>query len=276
MSFTKRRLRDSALGRYINLVPRIINAASYYTPVLPKIGRWLISSREYTNFTYEITDRSTFYAAHLISSITATPLDEIMGYFDELQNDEELKQHVIATTMASSFRSVSDRRCDFGRRKVWYALTRITKPKIVMETGVDKGLGSVMLCAALKKNASEGSMGQYFGTDIYPRAGWLLGAPYNKFGKILYGDSVESIEKFGQPVDLFINDSDHSEEYEQREYQAILPKLSKGAIILGDNSHATDKLALFSAKHGRQFIYFGEAPKQHWYPGGGVGISFTR
>ena len=74
-----------------------------------------------------------------------------------------------------------------------------------------------------------------------------------------------------------INDSDHSAEYEHREYQTIAPKLSPGGgLILGDNCHCTDVLAAFSELQGRQFIFFREEPKDHWYPGGGIGISFVR
>jgi hypothetical protein len=36
----------------------------------------------------------------------------------------------------------------------------------------------------------------------------------------------------------------------------------------------TDKLALFSRKTGRHFLMFYEKPKNHWYPGAGIGISF--
>jgi hypothetical protein len=78
------------------------------------------------------------------------------------------------------------------------------------------------------------------------------------------------------PVDLFINDSDHSAEYEAREYEAIAPLLSENAVILGDNAHVTDKLARFSREQGRNFLMFNERPKDHWYPGAGIGISFPR
>jgi hypothetical protein len=93
-------------------------------------------------------------------------------------------------------------------------------------------------------------------------------------GKILYGDSITSLKTLSEPVDLFINDSDHSADYEAREYEVIAPLLSKTALILGDNSHVTDKLARFSRQQGRHFLMFHERPKDHWYPGAGIGISF--
>ena len=57
-----------------------------------------------------------------------------------------------------------------------------------------------------------------------------------------YGDSLETLNLFDGLIDLFINDSDHSTEYEAKGYNAIANKLSENAIILGDNSHCSDKL----------------------------------
>lgn len=75
-------------------------------------------------------------------------------------------------------------------------------------------------------------------------------------------------------MDLFINDSDHSSDYEYKEYQVIRDKLSSNAVILGDNSHVTESLSRFSHESGRQFLFFKEIPANHWYPGAGIGISF--
>jgi hypothetical protein len=126
------------------------------------------------------------------------------------------------------------------------------------------------------RNGEEGSPGYYYGTDINPKAGYLLSTPYTKFGKILYGDSIESLQKLQDGIDVFINDSDHSAEYEQREYETVKAKLSPSAIILGDNAHTNDKLLKFSLATGRQFVFFQEKPLHHWYPGAGIGIAFSR
>lgn len=157
---------------------------------------------------------------------------------------------------------------------VWYAIARSKKPKVIVETGVDQGMGAVVLCAALSRNALDGHLGKYYGTDINPSAGYYLQEPYSRYGSVLYGNSIHSIIQLSEAVDLFINDSDHSESYEQAEYEAIKTKLSAGAIILGDNSHITSKLAEFSVRERRRFIFLSEEPAAHWYRGAGVGISF--
>jgi hypothetical protein len=128
----------------------------------------------------------------------------------------------------------------------------------------------------LLRNRQEGFDGQYYGADINRSAGWLLGPPYKDVGTILCGDAIQSLKVFSQPIDLFINDSDHSADYEYQEYRTIMGKLAPGSVILGDNSHCTDKLSMFSHETNRDFIFFREDPLNHWYPGGGIGISFER
>lgn len=250
-------------------------ALGYFKPSLRRIDTWLDESNERTNFTYDLTDINLRYLALTISAVTGVPFDEIEAYIHEARNDRELVDHVARAVSASPLRSEADTRVFWGRRLGWYAFVRTLKPKVVVETGVDKGHGSVLLCAALLRNRSEGSPGRYFGTDINPRAGYLLGGKYRETGAILYGDSIASLKGLDAVIDLFINDSDHSEEYEKREYATIRGKLAKNAVILGDNSHATDALARFSIENNRKFVFFKEVPRDHWYPGAGIGISYT-
>lgn len=132
-----------------------------------------------------------------------------------------------------------------------------------------------MLCVAILKNKEEGYDGRYFGTDIDPCAGYLLKGIYKDVGEILCGDSVKSLSKF-KKIDLFINDSNHSSAYEYQEYQAIRGLITDSSILLSDNAHCTDRLAVFSSELGRSFLFFQEKPRDHWYPGAGIGISFKR
>jgi hypothetical protein len=265
----------AGLGRVVLLPVRLRTALGYYAPQLKRTVTWVFSSREVANFTFEITQENYEYLAHTVSAITGVPYSASVGYLDELQGDEALRRHVIDGIRKSPMRHSADERCAFGRRLGWYAFVRILKPRVIVETGVDKGLGSVTLCAALMRNVAEGFPGRYFGTDKDPDAGFLLREPYSSVGEILYGDSIQSLQSI-PAIDILINDSDHSAEYERREYELVEPKLGPNGLILGDNSHCTDVLARFSAERGRQFIFFREQPKDHWYPGAGIGISFVR
>ena len=257
----------------INIVLRfILNSSKNYLLAL----KWLFSSNETTNITYHITTINDEYLAALISDITNAKVNEVLAYFNELDANEALKNHIEKQVSLSKWAAMADKEVRFGRRKGWYAIVRIIKPKVVIETGVDKGLGACLITSALKKNAEEGFHGHYYGTDINPKAGYLLSDEYATYGEILYGDSIESLQKFPEKIDVFINDSDHSADYEAQEYDVIKPKLSGHAIILGDNSHGNNKLFQFSINNNRNFLFFKEQPANHWYSGEGIGFSFNK
>jgi predicted O-methyltransferase YrrM len=236
------------------------------------IVKWLFSSRETTNFTFDLDDYQRAYLIDFVAIVTNKNVQEIENYLLELEQDKTLATHILTKIQAHPERYKADRAIRYGKRLAWYAIIRAIKPKIVIETGVDKGLGAVVICAALLKNKAEGQNGRYFGTDINPKAGYLLENPYQEVGEILLGDSVQSLEKFDKKIDLFINDSDHSADYEMREYQAIKDKLAENAYLLGDNSDVTDKLHQFARQSNRKFLFYKEVAKNHWYQGGGVGV----
>lgn len=171
---------------------------------------------------------------------------------------------------------MADAEARYGRRIGWYAIVRALKPRVVVETGVDKGLGSCVLTAAILRNRVEGHPGEYFGTDIDVDAGYLLDDRYATAGRIriLYGDSIESLARLDKDIDLFINDSHHSADYEAREYAIVAKHLSPGAILLGDNAHVSPALPEFARQSGRRFLFFHEQPADHWYPGAGIGAAY--
>ena len=112
--------------------------------------------------------------------------------------------------------------------------------------------------------------------DISPVAGYLLKPPYSDYGTILYGDAIQSLARLDRNIDLFINDSDHSLEYEMKEFETIAKKLSGKAVIVSDNAHFSDRLMLFALKTARAFLYFQEQPAEHWYGGAGIGAAYPR
>lgn len=246
----------------------------YLKPRLSELIQWAQRSRETSNFTYDLTELNLGQLAGWVVAISGCSLQQASHWIDELRNDNALREHLNQRTANANDLIRADLNMGYGRRLGWYALVRALKPRLVVETGVDKGLGSCVLAAALLRNQDEGHSGRYLGTDINPQAGWLFQAPYSEAGEILYGDSIESLQRLEGPIDLFINDSDHSAEYEEREYACIAPKLSPRSVLLGDNAHVTDKLYKFAVATGRHFLFFSEKPADHWYPGAGIGAAW--
>ena len=268
--------RTPVIRELVSFLLRFKIVSGYFTNPLGKVIVWLFRSKEMANFTYDLSETNKRYLAALISEVTGEQHQTIMKYLAELENNPELRSHIRSAILSSEERFFADLDVHYGRRLGWYALVRVMKPKVVVETGVDKGMGSCILISALMKNEQDGYPGYYYGTDINLKAGYLITGEYKKYGEVLYGDSIETLKKLQSSVDIFINDSDHSPDYEAREYEIISTKLSKRAIILGDNSHVTDKLLNFALVTGRQFVFFREEPLNHWYSGAGIGIAYWR
>lgn len=238
-------------------------------------ARWVFASKEYYNWTYDLTDLNQAYLASYVAVVTGHSLPSIEAYLAELKHDEALRQILRERTLASPDRHSCDVEPRYGRRIGWYAIVRATKPRVIVETGVDRGLGTAVIAAALAKNAAEGAPGTVYATDIVADCGHLVAAPYKKYCELLIGDSIDLLKKFTLPVDIFIHDSDHTPEYEWSEFQAIASRLHPDSLVMSDNSALTSKLRDFANQRGLDFLFFQDQPKDHWWPGDGIGTAFT-
>ncbi|HEX3696649.1 MAG TPA: class I SAM-dependent methyltransferase [Polyangia bacterium] len=258
----------------LHLRARLDLALGYYERRMAAMIMWLHCSLEDANFTYDLTERNRRHLAHLVSVVVGCPAVQVSGYLRELQTDDALRAHYAREIPRYGRLAQLESRLQVGRRAGWYAVVRAIKPKVVIETGVERGHGAITLAAALLRNRAEGFPGRYYGTEINPAAGKLLSGVYAEVGEIIYGDSATTLAAFNQPIDVFVNDSDHSADYEAREYRIVDSKMSPGGVILSDNAHATDSLLDFAEATGRQYLFFREEPKDHWYPGAGIGFAF--
>jgi predicted O-methyltransferase YrrM len=248
-------------------------AMTYYKDNLALIDKWVRQDKETSNFYYKLTQLNRDHLAQLIVTVTGERYDKIIQYFQELDEDAELRNHLEQALKGSLYGK--DIEIEYGRRIGWYTLVRVLKPKIVVETGVDHGVGACVLASALLRNVGEGHPGKYYGTDNRTMAGQLFSGKYATVGEILYDDSITSLNALNETIDFFVNDSDHSADYEYQEYLSIADKISDYGVILSDNAHATDSLSRFSRERNRKFLFFAEKPLDHWYPGAGIGISYN-
>ncbi|MEY2409029.1 MAG: hypothetical protein QOF48_1699 [Verrucomicrobiota bacterium] len=268
-------VRHTALGRLLVIPVRLVSGLKHTLRHAGRVIRWAFSSREYYNHTYHLTPLNREYLISYIAVISGHDESRIEGFFRELENDAPLRQLLERQTLNSPDRHNSDVEPRYGRRTGWYALVRATRPKIIVETGVDRGLGTVVLAAAIARNVAEGFPGLVYATDIVPDCGHLLAEPYKSHCRILLGDSVESLKNFAEPVDIFLHDSDHRPEYEWAEFTAIEPRLHPRSIVMSDNSQQSSKMREFAARLRKNYLYFQDVPENHWWPGDGIGAAFT-
>lgn len=156
----------------------------------------------------------------------------------------------------------------------YYVLTRLAKPKIVVETGVWYGFSSVFILQGLEDNRS-GKLysidlpnAQYqFPKSVYNPEGRLSGALVGKAEHtgILVSERLrhrwelvlgKSQEKLGplldrlREVDLFIHDGEHTDEAMMYEFETAWEHLTAGGILVADDVHVSSAFPDFCQKKG--------------------------
>jgi predicted O-methyltransferase YrrM len=254
---------------------RAAHVARHDVRVISASVRWLFTSREHHNYTYDLTGLNRNHLAWYVAQLCEVPVGAVRDWFAELEADQALRRHIETATAASARRGLADRTVRYARRIGWYAIVRARKPAHVVETGTDKGLGTCVLAAALLRNAAEGHPGRVTTMDINPEAGYLATAePWASVVDVVRGDSVDAIRALAMPVDVFLHDSDHSAAHERAELAAVETRLAPGGLLLTDNVTSTDVLARYAEETGRRFLAFTERPARHWYVGDGIGAAW--
>jgi predicted O-methyltransferase YrrM len=271
----RRIVAGTRLARAAVFPHRLARVARYDARMLKLSASWLFTSREHHNYTYDLTQISREHLIWFVSVVCGAPVATIRRHVQELESDTELRGHIESATATASRRGLADREVRYARRLGWYAMVRATGPAHVVETGVDKGLGSCVLAAALLRNAAEGRPGRLTCMDINPEAGYLVQAqPWAGVVDLVIGDSITSIGALDRPVDLFLHDSDHSAEHERREFEAVESKLAPGALLVTDNARVTPVLSRYAERTGRRFLGYQEGPARHWFAGEAIGVAF--
>ena len=264
------KLAESGGARAAALAPRTLMGVQHVAGQARYVWRWLVSSKEHTNLTYDLTERNLTQLAWFVSEVADTPVDEVLSLMRELDQDTALRAAIAKGVSGSSRKGLADAEARYGRRIAWYCFVRILEPELIVETGTDKGLGALVMAAALLRNGH----GRLLTIDINPASGYLISDPYQQVVSRVIGDSRQVIRELGEPVDLFLHDSDHSVEHESAELAALDGHLSDHALVLSDNSHVTNCLADWAQKHSMRFLFFAEEPASHWFRGAGVGCAF--
>jgi predicted O-methyltransferase YrrM len=137
------------------------------------------------------------------------------------------------------------------------AIIRLTKPQIVVETGVAHGYSSTVALEILKDN-QEGVLhsvdfpaphidvasfvGSAVPTDLKDRWTLHLGP-----SRLVLPRLLERVE----PVDIFLHDSDHSYGSQLEDYRTAWPHLRSGGVLLSDDVRNTAFIE-FAAEVGQR------------------------
>lgn len=262
-----------SLPRAISKV-RVLVAYRSATLASPREAlRYLVHDRETTNFTYDIRNRDDLAA--FLASRFQRPFEQTRALIAEADQDRDLLRR-----LESRLRTRRDRnnRAFFGRRLGWYVTVRILRPALVVETGVHDGLGSALLSRALERNEHDGFPGRLLGFDLDPASGWLLDDELATRFDLVVGDVRTTLPQTlaGREVGVFIHDSAHTYTHERFELDVVERHAARGAALLSDNAHASTALADFARERGLDYGFFAELPRNHFYPGAGIGLVLLR
>lgn len=132
----------------------------------------------------------------------------------------------------------------------FYTLVALTKPKLVVETGTDKGRSGVHLAMGCPTT-------KVVSIDIDPACAGHL----NAFGlhnvETVTANSIDSSLRFeDESIDILFLDSLHTYEHVMRELLVYTPKMRQGGLVFMDDIHlgATMERAWAAVSHPKREI----------------------
>ena len=232
--------------------------------------KWILFGKEISNFTYEIINEDELL--HVAQNITSLNYSFLKKILDEINFTDDNFKKIFTENYYKEFL----KKKIFGRRLLWYILVRTLKPDIVIESGVDKKLGSALLVHGLYKNYLENhKQNEFIGLDIENKKISYLNLKNKNSAnyKFYYQNTLDFLRKYkSKKKTIYISDAYHNYDFEMKEYNLIKNNLAPGSIIISDNNSGS--LSDFSIKHNKKLIYFHENVKNFWHKGGVTSVSF--
>lgn len=152
--------------------------------------------------------------------------------------------------------------------EILWAICRIMKPDIVVETGVQCGISSAVILQALEENGR----GFLYSIDlpdehilnIIPaskrrgmKSGWLVSQELQYRWKLIIGRSQDKLKSLLEElglIDIFIHDSEHTYENMAWEYETAWHFLKPGGILLSDDINLNEAFYDFAKREKGKLI----------------------
>ncbi len=270
--------RARAAAQAVGLDPRYVRRLRWISKAraIRSVGASLRSNRRFVlldpesaNFTYELANPDEL--VQWVAGVTSSDPADVEVVVREGQGDAALAERLHHATAG---KWLWTKRCPpFGKRLGWYAIARLLKPELIVESGVHDGLGSMVLLRALEQN----DRGRLVSFDVNPAAGWLVGRhPRWELRIESSRAGLHRVVRPAVPVGMFIHDSLHTYENERFELGFAAAHLAAGGVLISDNAHGTSAFADTCAEAGLESAVFHERSRGHFYPGGAIGAAWQR
>lgn len=188
----------------------------------------------------------------LLAKFTGADKADIRRFRNELVGDAAFQSHLE--------RNLPSAKGGFGRAAELYVIARALKPEVIVETGVASGVSSAHLLRALALNGKGTlhsidlpNIGDGVALPSGKGPGWIVPDDLRGRWDLRLGDSrvllpelLSSLER----VDIFFHDSDHAKAAMLFEFEAALPRVRAGGLILSDDTNYNDAWDEFCTKNG--------------------------
>jgi hypothetical protein len=220
---------------------------------------------EIESFSYELSNESEMIA--LMSSALECPEADLAAYAAETRSDPEL-----GPLLAHHLRWRFDvkHRPPLGNRLAWYLIARAFKPKLIVETGIYQGLGSLTLLRALERNSQEGHPGELMSFDAVASAGSIVREQARRgwskhvgFTSDLLAPALE-----GRQVDILLQDTDHTEANQRMEFGAALAHAAPRLLLVDASGGHSPTLKAISSERGGSYNLVPLRSYEHVFPEG--------
>jgi Methyltransferase domain len=237
--------------------------------------RYLLWDPEVESHSYELANRDEVIAF----CARAFGLDEgeARRYADEALHDPALTSDLRRRT-----RWAFDLKTQppLGQRLIWWILVRARRPRLVVETGIYEGLGSLVVLAALRRNAEDGEPdGRLISVDSDAHAGRLVPEELKRRWEKAVGFTSDVLEGAlgDREVDILIHDTPHTEEIQEHEFGVALRRAAPVLTLIDGSGGRVSTLRTLARRHGTTLHHVTPIPRDHPYRPRGVDVAtFTR
>ena len=180
-----------------------------------------------------------------MAELTGTDVGRVEAVFYELECEEPLFRELNGLTGMPM------------HPIVYYALIRLMRPGVVVETGVNNGFSTRFLLLAMERNGcgmlhsidlpTPKEDVRQIGKDI----GWLVPDRLRGRWQLHMGDAKELLPKLLKTlgaVDIFIHDSLHTYDHMLFEYRTAWPHVRAGGILVSDDTDFNSAFPEFAAE----------------------------
>jgi hypothetical protein len=265
----RRRIHALSRLRWITKT-RIIQAEGL--PVRDHL-RYILLDPEVESYTYRVANIDGMLTT--IAEATGTPVEELRHYVAEADTDPELRDNL---TRRLRWRFDVKHRPELANRLGWYVLVRALRPRLVVETGVYHGFGSLTLLRALERNAADGSPGELVSFDISEEAGSFVDRRRYPGWRHVVGETTEILRGSldGRQIGAVFQDSNHSVAVQELEFGVALASPEPTLLLVDGSCGESPVLEQLTRERGGDYRRVRLGAADHWYQRGALTFSLFR